>query len=246
MTAPMKDGSSRQPRAVSLIRGALLASLLTASASCTERVEAPPLVREKAPQAVAATSPHPATPPKATGKTTPLAYSDEGTGACSRFVDGKEIYERCPESLLPEAPSDWAVSKASTGDCYRAGKSFGLHVKCPPGGPTAMLPEPSSMRLPDGSFVSVNHSLTCRLVPPPPKCPPNITCDVFGRESPCPRELLPLLAPGVRPTKRVGARCWYFQTEVSCTTTRPEVGGKTGAPLKSKRPVHKSDGKVNF
>ena len=142
---------------------------------------------------------------------------NDGHGNCYALVGGQQVYApRCPESLLEAPPADRLVFTWSD-RCQRV--PDGVTVRCPPGGPTALLPDPTSIRRGDEHVSLRIGDLTCLHGHDTP-CAPGVNCNPPPPESvPCPPELLPRLAPGVKPTKSNGGRCWFDAVEVVCPKT---------------------------
>lgn len=119
----------------------------------------------------------------------------------------------CPDALLPAAPTNRLVYKKYDG-CHRV--PDGYLVRCPQNGPTAILPDPlmvdsgsSKVRLAEASL-TCDQSFTI-------DCPPGAYCNPPPpKHIDCPASLMPKLAPGVKPTKRAGNRCWFDVVEVAC------------------------------
>jgi hypothetical protein len=155
------------------------------------------------------TTPDNENPPAPKGE---LIY--DGYGGCYRMVDGEKKYApKCPDSLLPEAGKDALVYQR--GDVCQQTPD-GKTVRCPAGGPTVILPEPSSTKV-AGKNVSLRFgSLDCHSYVDH-KCPPNVACNPPPPEPiTCPPELMPKLAGGAKPTKVDGARCFFGKIEVAC------------------------------
>ena len=153
-------------------------------------------------------APTTAAPPPADA--TALVFED---GTCYRLIDGEKKYVECPESVLPKPPADQLVYKNGT-RCNRV--PDGAPVQCPTGGPTATLPEPSSIKTATGSISLQYGSLKC-LQGVDVQCPPDVNCNPPPpKVVPCPAALLPKLTAGVKPTKKEQERCWFGAAEVAC------------------------------
>jgi hypothetical protein len=159
-------------------------------------------------------APQPSTsaPPLSSASTAPAASVVYNGYNCTEGKTGPVA--DCPPSLLPAPPTDKLVYKKYDG-CHRV--PDGHLVRCPEKGPTAILPATLSVESSKGSKIELDEgaldcreffSMTCpegaKCNPPPPKTVP------------CPPELRPTLAAGVKPTKRQGNRCWFDLVEVVC------------------------------
>lgn len=156
----------------------------------------------------------PKPPPEPTTSSSAGELVYDGYGGCYRMVDGEKKYvPQCPDALLPEPPNDQLVYKHGA-VCNRV--PDGRTVRCPPGGPTAIVPEPSSIKVAGGSIGLRYGSLDCHRYEDM-HCPPSVACNPPPPEPvTCPKELMPKLAAGVKPTKRDGTRCWFGAVEVTC------------------------------
>ncbi len=179
---------------------------IAVAAACTKSTDpAPPPITKDTPVASAPKPP----PPEPSGS---VIY--DGYGSCYRLVDGEKKYvPKCPEALLPDPPTNELVYQAG-GYCKRV--PDGLLVKCPPGGATVVLPDPSQVPSGDGDDFLQFGSLRCfhaiRV-----KCPPGVNCNPPGPAPiTCPPALMPKLASGVKPSKTQGTRCWFGSAEVLC------------------------------
>lgn len=170
------------------------------------------------PTLVASTTQSPTPAPGAPAST--LVY--DGFSSCYREVDGKKQYAECPAALLPVAASDRLVFKYG-GQCKTAPDD--KRVRCPDGGPTATLPEQTSVDK-GGQWTSLQIGTLHCLQGVKTTCPPGVFCNPPPPHTvPCPPELLPKLRDGVAPTRRDGARCFYADVEVACDGT-----SKSAAP----------------
>ncbi len=163
-------------------------------------------------QAPTTRGPVPAPAPAPGGSASALVY--DGFASCYRELDGKKQYVDCPDALLPAAAPDRLVFKYG-GQCKTA--PDGKRVRCPDAGPTATLPDKTSLDK-GGAWTSLQiGSLHC-LQGVKMKCPPRAFCNPPPpRTVPCPPELLPKLRAGVAPTRRDGAHCFYGDVEVACS-----------------------------
>ncbi len=186
----------------------------------------PPTAEPPRPTATLATNPPPPTaeppptaptaapPPTTSASADPAAEGViyDGFGSCYHYVGGEKKYvPKCPESLLPEAPKDALVYEYGG---YCRSVPAGRPVRCPPGGVSLVLPTTTSknnvflqlgtMKCKEGHTMHCPKGASCNPPPPTPV--------------PCPAELLPKLAPGVKPTRREGANCFYGEVQVACTT----------------------------
>jgi hypothetical protein len=184
-------------------------------AACTKNGDGSKIVGDPGTTTDAATTTSANTPAPAP------ALTNDGYGGCYAMVDGEKKYApKCPDALLAAPPTDQLVYQRGD-QCNRV--PDGVPVQCPAGGPTGILPDPDSVAIPGGSISLQYGTLVC-LQGHFVKCPPGVMCNPPPPETvPCPPELLPKLSPGVKPTKRDGARCWFGQVEVACpaSTTAP-------------------------
>lgn len=157
----------------------------------------------------------------------------DGYGACYRVVGGKRMYADCPDSLLPPPPTDRLVYKYN--GCQSVPK--GQRVRCPEGGPTAILPGRTSIEKNGHRITLQMESLHC-IESQGGQCPPHIPCDPAApRTVPCPPELLPRLRGDLEPTRRQGDRCWFGAVEVACPEGRA-VPATPSSQATGKAPVH--------
>lgn len=171
----------------------------------------PPPAPAPAPRATPTATPRAAAPPSASATGGELVY--DGVGSCYRDVGGKKAYAPCPEALLPAAPQDRLVFKYG-GQCKTAPE--GARVRCPDGGPTATLPDTTSLEK-DGRWTSLQIGTLHCLQGTKMKCPPRAFCNPPPpRTVECPPELLPKLRAGVDPTRRDGDKCFYDGVQVAC------------------------------
>jgi hypothetical protein len=124
---------------------------------------------------------------------------------------------------LAAPPTDELVYRRGPDECDRV--PDGVRVQCPPGGPTGILPDPDSITVAGGGSISLQYgTLRCLQSGPPTVCPKGVMCNPPPPETvTCPDALMPKLSPGVVPTKRDGAHCWFGSAEVACpaSTTAP-------------------------
>lgn len=185
---------------------------LAVAAGCTKSADPapPPITRDPV-----ASTPKPSPSPSPSPSPEPSSsVTYDGYGSCYRLVDGEKKYvPKCPEALLPDPPKDELVYE-NGGYCKRV--PDGRPVKCPPGGATVILPEPSQVPRGDGDDFLQFGSLRC-FHGIHVKCPPGVNCNPPGPEPiPCPPALMPKLASGVKPSKTQGSRCWFGSVEVAC------------------------------
>jgi hypothetical protein len=189
--------------------------------ACAKNGETPertPAPNPPAPTVTATAPPEPSqTAAPTAAPTASIASPENGDGvvfdgysSCYRLEAGKKVYvPTCPDSALPEPPKDRVVYRYA-GLCRSVPDDKA--VRCPPGGPTLLLPEETRK----GDVSLVIGSFGCHEFQSV-SCPPQVACNPPPpRPVPCPPELLPKLGPSVKPTKTEGNRCWYRSVEVAC------------------------------
>jgi hypothetical protein len=134
-------------------------------------------------------------------------------------VHGEWHSEVCPEDLLPPAPTDRLIVDDTGGDwvwcfvvrpwpddpdAWKEGR-----VRCPDGGPTAVIPDPSEVTIGADRIQISNRTLTCSryVFANPPYWHP---------VEKCPAPLLPSLINGATVTDRVGTECFWNDVRVRC------------------------------
>jgi hypothetical protein len=92
-------------------------------------------------------------------------------------------------------------------------------VDCPATGPTLIRPKDQSVSLPGGGniWLSDDGTFTCRKTFPKMACPAGASCNPPPpQDVDCPTELLPELAPDVKPSKKLGDKCMLGEIRVVC------------------------------
>jgi hypothetical protein len=135
---------------------------------------------------------------------------------------GNKVRVDCPDHVLPVAAADALVRQTAQGWCLEvhAGKTArDGRVRCPPGGPTVILPEDLSVRVDDTTTISLReHDLSCRKSRHP-KCAAGKKCNPPPPQIvPCPDALLPQLAGGAKPTAEKDGGCFHGDVQVKCPT----------------------------
>jgi hypothetical protein len=127
-----------------------------------------------------------------------------------------DLPHKDPPAPMPEPkpPTDTELVYEHYGECRRVPSADA--IPCPASGPTGILPNPQSIETDSSTVRIVIGPLTCSRSFHM-DCPPGAYCNPPPPQpAECPPALRPKLAPGVKPTKTEGARCWYGRVEVVC------------------------------
>jgi hypothetical protein len=132
---------------------------------------------------------------------------------CYEGPEGKESSVPCPKKLLPKAKKKQPVYReAGDGACRTTGRK---QVRCPP---NIILPEPQGTTYDDGGGgVRFDEGMMACVEWVNMQCPEGMSCNPPPPQPvACPDELLPSLAPKVKPSKKKKGKCYLGTLRVRC------------------------------
>ena len=130
---------------------------------------------------------------------------------CYSGPEGQESSVPCPKKLLPKPKKTQPVyQEAGGGACRTTDRK---QVRCPP---NIVLPDPQSKPT-DGGSISFDEGLMTCTEWVDMQCPEGMSCNPPPPQPvACPDELLPTLAPKVKPTKKKKGACYLGKLKVRC------------------------------
>jgi hypothetical protein len=130
---------------------------------------------------------------------------------CYQGPEGMESSVPCPKKLLPRPKKkDPVIQEAGGGACRTFDRK---QVRCPP---NLIAPDPAFTRIGDQNVGFDEATFACHSWVDI-SCPPEVSCNPPPPQPmACPEELLPRLAPKVKPTRKKKGKCYLGKVRVAC------------------------------